>query len=129
MVIARLERFDSEAFYERLLNFAKRNQQLVAQLPKTQYNLEYGGQLIRSSASPGSNYIEALEALGKKDFIHKLRICRKETRESVHWLRLIEFANSVLREIVKECRELIIEGREIVKILTSSIITLEKKNS
>jgi len=80
MVITKLGKFNSEAFYERLLSLAKRCQQLVAKLPKTQYNFEYGSQLIRSSSSPGSNYIEALEALGKKDFIHKLRISRKETR-------------------------------------------------
>jgi len=129
MVIARMEKFNSEAFYERLLNFGKKCQQLVLILPKTQYNWEYGGQLIRSSASPGSNYIEALEALGKKDFIHKLRICRKETRESLHWLRLIEFSNSKLKEIVDECGGLKNEGREIIKILTSSIITLEKKGN
>lgn len=122
------EKFDSEAFYQRLLRFAKRCLKLVSKLPKTQYNLEYGNQLIRASASPGSNYIEALEALGKKDFVHRLRFSRKETRESVHWLMLIEYANSDLSGVDSECQELIKEGREIVKILTSSIITLEKKN-
>lgn len=98
-------------------------------LPRTQYNLEYGDQLIRSSASPGSNYIEALEALSRKDFVHRLKICRKEVRESVHWLRLIQEANSSLRETYKESSELIQEGRELIKILTSSILTLEKKKS
>lgn len=122
-------RFDSEAFYERLLRFGQRCQRLVVVLPRTQYNLEYGGQLIRSSASPGSNYIEALEALSRKDFVHRLKICRKEVRESVHWLRLIQEANSSLRETCKESSELIQEGRELIKILTSSILTLEKKKS
>ena len=122
------EKFDSEAFYERLVVFGQRCQKLVARLPKTDYNKIYGRQLIRSSASPGSNYIEALEALGKKDFIHKLRVCRKEARESVHWLRLIKEANPVLKEINKEAIKLIEEGREIIKILSSSILTLEKKN-
>src|SRR3989344_2768039 len=122
-------KFDSEAFYERLVVFAQNCQKIIFELPKSEYNREYGGQLIRSSASPGSNYIEALEALGKKDFIHKLRICRKETRESLHWLRLIEFSNSKLKEIVDECGGLKNEGREIIKILTSSIITLEKKGN
>lgn len=100
-------RFDSDAFYERLLRFGQRCQRLVVVLPKTQYDLEYGGQLIRSSASPGSNYIEALEALSRKDFVHRLKICRKEVRESVHWLRLIQEANSSLRETYKESSELI----------------------
>ena len=128
MTISRLDKFDSEAFYQRLLSFTKRCQKLVKGLPRNQYNIEYGNQLIRSSASPGANYIEALEALGKKDFIHRLRVCRKETRESNHWLNLIEFANEDLKEIVNVCKELKEEGKEIIKILTSSIITLEKKN-
>lgn len=122
-------KFDSEAFYERLLAFGQRCQRLVSQLPKTDYNREYGNQLIRSSASPGSNYIEALEAAGRRDFIHRLKICRKETRESVHWLRLIQEANSSLKEVSIEATKLIDEGREIVKILTASIITSEKKKS
>lgn len=122
-------KFNSEAFYERLFVFGQRCQRLVAQLPKTDYNREYGGQLIRSSASPGSNYIEALEAASRKDFIHRLKICRKETRESIHWLRLIQEANSDLMEIYNEAIQLTNEGREIVKILTASIITSEKKKS
>lgn len=122
-------KFDSEAFYERLLHFGQRCQRLVSKLPKTQYNLEYGGQLIRSSASPGSNYIEALEAMSRKDFIHRLKICRKEARESVHWLRLIQEANPQLNGSSDESQALIGEGRELVKILTASILTSEKKNS
>lgn len=120
-------RFDSEAFYERLLVFGQRGQRLVNELPKTDYNREYGGQLIRSSASPGANYIEALEAAGRKDFVYRLKICRKETRESIHWLRLIQEANSPLKEVYNEAIRLIGEGREIVKILTASILTCEKK--
>ena len=128
MVAVKLEKFDSEAFYERQFEFAKRCQKLVSELTKTLYNQEYGYQLIKSSSSIGSNYIEALEALSKKDFIHRLRISRKEAQESVHWLRLIKYANSKSNEIVKESKELIIEGREIVKIFSASIITLERKN-
>lgn len=122
-------KFNSEAFYERLLVFGQRCQRLVSKLPKIDYNREYGGQLIRSSASPGANYIEALEAASRKDFIHRLKICRKETRESVHWLRFIQEANFHLKEIYDEATKLTSEGREIVKILTASIITSEKKKS
>ena len=77
MAIKESGKFDSEAFYERLLDFTKRCQKLVISLPKTPYNEVYGKQLLRSSSSVSANYIEALEALGKKDFIHKLRISRK----------------------------------------------------
>ena len=110
------KKFDSETLYERLYNFALRCQRLTNLLPKTSYNLVYNRQLTRSSGSMGANYIEALEGLSKKDFIHRLRICRKETRESVHWLRLIKDSNADLPEITKEAQKLIEEGQEIKKV-------------
>lgn len=121
--------FDSEAFLLRLTNFGKKSQKLVVSLPRNQSNITYGSQLIRSSSSPAANYIEAIEALGKKDFVMKLRITRKETRESVYWLGMIEDANSSPPIIQDECESLVKEGKEIVKILTASILTLERKNS
>jgi|SRR3989344_9450030 len=121
------KKFDSETLYERLYNFALRCQRLTNLLPKTSYNLVYNRQLTRSSGSMGANYIEALEGLSKKDFIHRLRICRKETRESVHWLRLIKDSNADLPEITKEAQKLIEEGQEIKKIFSSSILTSEKQ--
>jgi len=123
-----MPKFDSEAFYERLLTFGQKCQNLVSKLPLTVYNNEFGKQLIRSSSSPGANYIEALESLSQKDFTHRLRICRKESRESGHWLRLIYEANHSIQEISNQAKPLIIESRELVKILTASILTLEKKN-
>lgn len=122
-------KFDSEAFYERLYSFARRCQELVKKLPKNIYNLEYGGQLIRTSGSMGSNYIEALEAASKRDFVYRLRVSRKETRESIHWLRLIKDANGEVGEIDLELKSLIQEGQEIKRIFTSSILTLEQKGS
>ncbi|MDY7032550.1 MAG: four helix bundle protein [Thermodesulfobacteriota bacterium] len=59
-------------------------------LPRTISNIEDGKQVIRSSGSVGSNYIEANEALSKKDFIVKIKICRKEAKESRYWLRLMD---------------------------------------
>lgn len=115
-----------ELLYERLLRFAKRCQKLVNKLPKAIYNLEYGKQLIRSSASPGANYIEAIEASSRNDFIHRLKICRKETKESIHWLTLIESANESLAEIQDEAQKLTTEARELIRIFASSILTSEK---
>ena len=122
-----MSKFDSEALYERLYKFAIDCQLLVKILPKLNYNFIYGDQLIRASGSIGSNYIEALEALSLRDFIHRLKISRKECRESIHWLRLIKDSNSELVEILKEAKRLIQEGQEIKKILSSSIITSENK--
>jgi four helix bundle protein len=122
------QKFDANAFYERLYDFARRCRELTEKLPKTIANVEYSSQLIRASGSMGSNYIEALEATGKKDFVYRLRVSRKETKESVHWLRLILDANKDLNtEVGKELRDLIDEGREIMKIFTSSILTCEGK--
>lgn len=95
-------------------------------MPKTTYNYEYGSQLIRSSASPGANYIEAVEASSRKDFIHRLKICRKEAKESIHWLVLIESANEELHEILEETKSLREEAQEFIRIFTSSILTSEK---
>lgn len=116
----------SEELYYRLLLFAKRSQKLVYTLPNTVYNREYGGQLIRSSASPGSNYIEAIEATSKKDFGYRLKVCRKETKESIHWLSLIQFANENVIEIQQEAQFLINEAQELIRIFTKSILTSEK---
>ena len=117
---------NSETLYERLLIFGQRCQKLVIILPKTVYNFEYGGQLIRSSSSPGSNYIEAIEATSSKDFAYRLKVCRKETKESMHWLILIKSANENIEAIKKEADELIKEVDELIRIFTSSILTSER---
>ncbi len=75
---------------ERTLQFAKNVIEFTKTLPKTPANIENFKQLIRSSGSVGSNYIEANESLGRKDFIMRIRICRKESKESVYWLKLLE---------------------------------------
>ncbi|MCE5276452.1 MAG: four helix bundle protein [Planctomycetaceae bacterium] len=79
--------YDLEA---RTLAFARGVRQFVARLCKTQANIEDGGQLIRSSGSVGANYIEANEALSKKDFAMRAKICRKEAKESRYWLDIID---------------------------------------
>jgi four helix bundle protein len=67
---------------ERTFQFAKDVALIVKKLPKSISNLEYGKQVIRSSGSVGADYIEANEALSEKDFIMKIKICRKEAKES-----------------------------------------------
>jgi len=81
---------------ERTFQFAKRCRDFVKKLPRTISNIEYGRQLIRSSSSPASNYIEANECLGKKDFVHKIKICRKESKESRLWLRLCTCTTTII---------------------------------
>jgi len=75
---------------ERTLRFAKEVIDFVNILPKTMANIEIMKQIIRSFGSVGANYIEANEALSKKDFAMRVKICRKEAKESRYWRRLIE---------------------------------------
>jgi four helix bundle protein len=100
------KRFDLE---DRTFAFAKRCRAFIKGLSKTIGNIEDARQLIRSSGSVGANYIEANEALSKKDFILRIKICRKEAKESRYWLRLLEAADKVDAErdvLVQEAQEL-----------------------
>ncbi len=60
----------------------------------TLWNREDARQLLRASGSVGANYIEANNALGQKDFLMRIRICRKEARESGYWLNLIDLSST-----------------------------------
>lgn len=104
---------------ERTYKFAERCRDFVRKLPKTISNFEYGKQLIRSSGSQAANYIEANESLSKKDFVHRVKISRKETKESSLWLRLCEIGNN--QNLQKEREELIQEATELRKIFNSII--------
>ena len=105
---------------DRTFNFAKNVAKFVRQLPRITSNFEYGRQVIDASGSVGANYIEANEALSKKDFAMRIKICRKEAKESAYWLRLIVETNS--EECEEEGRKLHGEAIELKKIF-SSILT------
>ena len=75
---------------DRTFAFARRVRVFVRSIPKDLGNIEDAKQLVKASGSVGANYIEANEALSKKDFIHRIKICRKEAKECRYWLRLIE---------------------------------------
>ena len=101
---------------DRTLKFAKDIRNFVGKLSKIIANIEDGKQLIRSSGSIGANYIEANEALSKKDFIMRIKISRKEAKESGFWLALISANNELLE---KERKSLLAESRELMMILSS----------
>ena len=86
--------------------------------PKTIVNIELTKQLIRSAGSVGANYIEANEALSKKDFSMRVKICRKEAKESRYWLKLIELSGD---EIEKRRQVLVNESTEFLKIFSSIV--------
>jgi four helix bundle protein len=78
---------------ERTFQFAKSIRLYIKKLPITISNTEDIKQLVRSSGSVGANYIEANESLSKKDFLFRLKISRKEAKESAYFLRLIYATN------------------------------------
>jgi len=98
---------------ERTYQFARRIDDYVNKLPKTISNLEHGKQLVRSSGSVGANYIEANEKLGKKDFLMKIKTSKKESKETIFWLRLTEPD----LKFIDEKNYLINEARELMNIL------------
>jgi four helix bundle protein len=99
---------------DRTFAFAKKVRAFVKKLPKTTVNVEDGKQVIRSSGSVGSNYIEANESLSKKDFIMRIKICRKEAKETRYWLRLVDTNNEKQAENDRE--SLINEATELMNI-------------
>ena len=74
---------------DRTLRFAKAVLAFVRTLPPSVANIEVSKQLVRSAGSVGANYIEATESLGKKDFLMKVKISRREAKESRYWLELV----------------------------------------
>ncbi len=74
---------------ERTFQFAKNVSLYIMKFSRTISNIEYGKQVVRASGSVGANYIKANEALSKKDFIMRIKICRKEAKESAYWFSLI----------------------------------------
>ncbi len=101
---------------ERTFKFAKAVRLFVKTLPKTIANIEDGKQLIKSSGSTGANYREANESLSKKDFLMRIKISRKEAKESAYWLRLIYETNI---KNSHDTQGLIQEANELKKILSS----------
>ena len=99
---------------ERTFLFARETRCFVRQLSRTAPNLEDVKQLVRSSGSIGANYIEANESVSKKDFRLRIKTCRKESKESAYWLRLLDCANSSAAE--KERGRLATEARESMNI-------------
>jgi four helix bundle protein len=96
-------------FGEEIIAFAKI-------IPCGPVTLPLVGQLVRSGTSVGANYCEADDAGSKKDFRHKIGICRKEARETKHWLRMIAVA---VPDLKAQARPLWQEAKELHLIFAS----------
>ena len=81
-------------------------------------------QLVRAGTSVGANYCEADNAESRKDFIHKIGICKKESRETMHWLRMTVVASPTLRD---EARMLWQEAKELNLIFNAIVISSRSK--
>jgi len=109
---------------ERLLGFAVDSLRFVASLKKDEVTSHVARQFMHAATSAGANYEEACAAETKADFVHKLQISLKETRESLYWLRLAQRARlctgSQVESLLKECTEL-------TKILGKSVVTAKTR--
>ena len=101
---------------ERTLKFAEEIIRFAKSLPDNSINRPLISQLIRAATSIGANYCEADAAESKKDFKHKIGICRKEAKETRYWLRLISNANP---DKTSECRRLWKESHELLLIFST----------
>lgn len=115
-----------EEFELRLRKFGFEVIKLIRIIPKTEENKIFTRQIIRSSTSIGANYAEAVYGQTRQEFFHCLSICRKESNETVYWLEMISYANP---EYNKRINSLLEENRQILKILISSIKTIQANNS
>ena len=97
---------------ERTAVFAEKSRAFVKRLPRTIGNVEDAKQFIHVSGSIGANYIEAYEAIGKKDFVMKIKICRREAKETCYWLRLLD----VDSKLEQERQQLSAEAKELMNI-------------
>lgn len=112
-----MKQYDLE---DRTLKFALEVRKFIKLLPLTIANKEDIKQLIRASGSIGANYIEANEAISKKDFSYRIKICRKESKESRFFLNLLDCGDK--DELEKERNRLIQEATEFLKIFNSILV-------
>ena len=112
--------FDLE---DRLIDFAARCIKVAAALPRDAAGQHLMGQLTRSGSSPALNYGEAQAAESRKDFVHKMKVCLKELRESLVCLKIIVKAELLGEEKLKP---LIAEANELISIFVTSIVTAKK---
>jgi four helix bundle protein len=121
--LAHSQSMTSDELSNRLLDFAARVGKVVDALPDTRMGRHIAGQFMRSGTSPAPNYEEACAAESRADFIHKLGICLKESRESRSWIRLI-----IKTELLSEHRmgDLNDECTQLCNIIAQSIVTAKE---
>ena len=110
---------------ERLIEFAVRVIEFSDSLPKNRIGLHIADQLSRAGTSPASNYGEAQAAESRNDFVHKMKICLKELRETRVWLLIINRSRTF--KSIKQIEIIIAEVNELISIFVTCIKTAENK--
>lgn len=111
-------------FAKRLKQFAIEVIQLSKLIPKTEENIIFIRQIIRSVSSIGANYAEAIYAHTPVEFLHIINICRKETNETKFWLEMLYSFNPGYRNVFEQLLE---ENTQLLKIFISSVKTARSK--
>lgn len=112
-----MSKYDLE---ERTFRFAKNVRHSLKKIPKDLNNVTDAKQLVRSSGSIGANYIEANEALSMKDFIMRIKISRKEAKETSYWLKLLDTYEEI--DLEAERDDLLDESIQLLKILSAILV-------
>jgi four helix bundle protein len=108
---------------DRTLHFAKNVRRFLRRLPPSPARAVDVAQLARASGSVGANYCEANDALGRKDFLMRVRIARKEAKESRYWLQLVDVGECA--ELEQERGSLVDEAGQLIRILSKILLNAE----
>lgn len=108
---------------DRLVRFGADVCRIVSRLPRTRIGAQITGQLLRSATSPAANYAEAQAGESRRDFAHKLKLCLKELRESLVWLKLIRELHLLSAEKFQATLK---EADELVALFVVSVRTAER---
>lgn len=114
-------RFD---LHGRLIDFAVNIVNFISLFPNSPPGKHIGGQLLRSGTSPAANYAEAQAAESRKDFVHKMKVCLKELRETKVWLEIANRTKLLPQQ--NQCHFLVTESNELISIFVKSIATAKK---
>jgi four helix bundle protein len=109
---------------ERLLNYAAAIIKFTEKLPSSRAGNHVAGQLLRSGTSPLSNHGEAEAAESHEDFVHKLKVCLKELRESLRWIRLVRKSQLLPEPQILPLEK---ESDELIRIFVASIRTSKQR--
>jgi four helix bundle protein len=112
---------------DRLLELAVAVVELTDDLPNTRSGNHIAGQLLRCGTSPYGHHGEVESAESRKDFIHKLKVCLKELRETRRWLRLVSRLKKMNRD--PRLAACLAEAEELIRIFVASVRTTERRDT